>query len=98
LKADDSVLIAEGSDATRLVFRAVDRFGAPRPFVTGEVTLDLSGPGVIVGDNPFRWDDSGGAGAVWIKTVPGRAGRIKVTATHAKLGRKAVQITARLAS
>lgn len=98
LKADDGVLIADGSDATRLVFRAVDKFGAPRPFVTGEVTLDLSGPGVIVGDNPFRWDDSGGAGAVWIKTISGRAGRIKVTATHGKLGRKAVQITARLAT
>jgi beta-galactosidase len=96
LKADDRALIADGADATRLVFRAVDKFGAPRPFVTGEVTLDLSGPGVIVGDNPFRWDDSGGAGAVWIKTVPERAGRIKVTATHAKLGSKAAQIAARL--
>ena len=51
-----------------------------------------------MGDNPFRWDDSGGAGAVWIKTISGRAGRIKVTATHGKLGRKAVQITARLAT
>jgi beta-galactosidase len=96
LKADDRALIADGADATRLVFRAVDKFGAPRPFVTGEVTLDLSGPGVIVGDNPFRWDDSGGPGAVWIKTVPERAGRIKATATHAKLGSKAAQIAARL--
>jgi beta-galactosidase len=96
LKADDGTLIADGSDATRLVFRAVDKFGAPRPFVTGEVSLDLSGPGVIVGDNPFRWDDSGGAGAVWIKTLPNCAGRIKVTATHASLGKKSVEIKVRL--
>ena len=95
LKADDGVLIADGSDATRLAFRAVDKFGAPRPFVSGEFSLGLSGPGVMVGDNPFRWDDSGGAGAVWIKTVPGRTGRIKVTASHATLGKKSVEITVR---
>ena len=87
LKADDARLVADGSDATRLVFRAVDKFGAPRPFVGGEVALELSGPGLIVGDNPFRWDDSGSAGAVWIKTVPSRAGRIRITATHASLGK-----------
>jgi hypothetical protein len=95
LKADDAELIADGSDATRLVFRAVDKFGAPRPFVGGEVALALSGPGVIVGDNPFRWDDSGGAGAVWIRTVLGSAGHIRVSATHAALGKKSVEITVR---
>jgi beta-galactosidase len=96
LKADDAELIADGSDATRLVFRALDKFGAPRPFVGGQVTFELSGPGVIVGDNPFGWDDSGGAGAVWIKTVPDRAGRIRVTASHAVLGKQSVEITVRL--
>ncbi|HEY5909333.1 MAG TPA: glycoside hydrolase family 2 TIM barrel-domain containing protein [Verrucomicrobiae bacterium] len=97
LKADDASLIADGIDATRLVFRAVDKFGAPRPFVGGEVALEASGPGVIVGDNPFRWDESGGAGAVWIKTLRGQTGRIRVTATHAVLGRRSVQIAARAA-
>ncbi len=94
LKADDAKLVADGSDATRLVFRALDKYGAPRPFVGGEVTLNLSGPGVIVGDNPFRWDDSGGAGAVWIKTVPDHAGRIQVTASHGTLGSQSVKIAA----
>ncbi|HWX23217.1 MAG TPA: glycoside hydrolase family 2 TIM barrel-domain containing protein [Candidatus Binatia bacterium] len=93
LQADDTELVADGSDATRLVFRATDKFGAPRPFVGGEVTLELSGPGVIVGDNPFRWDDSGGVGAVWIKTVPNQAGRIRVAAGHSSLGRNSVEIT-----
>jgi beta-galactosidase len=97
LKADDAELIADGSDATRLVFRAVDKFGAPRPFVGGEVTFILSGPAMIVGDNPFRWDDSGGAGAVWIKTLPDRTGGLKVTAAHPVLGRKSVQIMVRSA-
>lgn len=98
LKADDAELIADGSDATRLVFRALDKFGAPRPFVGGEVSLDLTGPGVIVGDNPFHWDDSGGAAAVWIKTLPDRAGRIRVTASHAVLGSQSVEIEVRRAS
>jgi beta-galactosidase len=90
--ADDAELIADGSDATRLVFRAVDKFGAQRPFVTGEVALELTGPGVIVGDNPFRWDDSGGAGAVWVRTLPDSVGRILVTAAHPVLGKKTVDI------
>ncbi len=41
LRADDTELVADGSDPTRLVFRATDQFGAPRPFVGGEVTLQL---------------------------------------------------------
>jgi beta-galactosidase len=93
LQADDAELVADGSDATRLVFRAVDKYGEQRPFVPGQVRLDLAGPGVIVGDNPFVWDDSGAAGAVWIKTVPNQAGKIKVTASHPILGRKFVQLT-----
>ncbi len=92
LEADDVELVADGSDATRLVFRAVDKFGAPRPFVGGEVALEVSGPGVIIGDNPFRWDESGGVGAVWIKASPGGVGRIKVTASHIVLGKKSVKI------
>jgi beta-galactosidase len=95
LRADDAELVADGSDATRLVFRAVDQHGAPRPFVGGEVALEVSGPGVIVGDNPFRWEESGGAGAVWIKTVADKPGRIKITATHSALGKRSLKITVR---
>ncbi len=93
--ADDTELIADGADATRLAFRAVDKFGSQRPFVSGEVSFQISGPGVIVGDNPFQWEASGGAGAVWIKTLPGQTGRISVTATHATLGSKSVAIEVR---
>jgi beta-galactosidase len=34
LQADNMELVADGSDATRLVFSATDQFGAPRPFVS----------------------------------------------------------------
>lgn len=95
LHADDTELLADGTDATRLVFRAADKFGEPRPFVIGDVTIELHGPGIIVGDNPFRWDDSGGAGAVWLRTLPNQSGKLHVTAAHPVLGKKSLELTVR---
>lgn len=95
LRADDAELVADGSDATRLVFQAVDKFGAPRPFVNGKVKLTLSGSGVIVGDNPFDLGESGGAGAVWIRSAAGRTGLIRIDAEHASLGKRSVEINVR---
>jgi beta-galactosidase len=95
LEADDQVLIADGSDATRLEFKVVDKFGADRAFAGGEIRFDLTGPGVFVGDNPFSLADSGASGAVWVKTVPGAAGLIRVRATHSALGTKLVEIVAK---
>jgi beta-galactosidase len=95
VSVDDKELIGNGSDATRLVFHTADRFGAVRPFVDGEVTFELTGPGVIVGDNPFLLKDSGGVGAIWIRTAPRSSGRIVVTAAHSALGRKSVTINVR---
>jgi beta-galactosidase len=92
LSADDAALKADGADATRLVFKVTDKFGAERAFAAGEVTFDLSGPGVIVGDNPFTLADSGGVGAIWIKTVPNQTGTIAITANHSALGSKFVSI------
>ena len=69
LQADDKELAGNGSDATRLAFGVVDKFGAPRPFADGEVHMQIQGPGTIVGDNPFQLADSGGVGAVWIQAA-----------------------------
>jgi beta-galactosidase len=92
LAADDTELMGDGTDATRLVFKVVDKFGAARAFGEGEVTLEISGPGTIVGDNPFALADSGGGGAVWIKTTPNSSGPIVVNATHSTRGKKSVTI------
>jgi beta-galactosidase len=86
LECDDSELVADGSDATRLAFLAVDRFGNTRGFAGGAVKLKLIGPAEIVGDNPFFLADSGGVGAVWIKTRSARPGKVIVAAEHASLG------------
>jgi len=95
LHSDNTELQADGSDATRVAFGTVDRFGAPRPFAEGEVSLQLKGPGLIVGDNPFHLADSGGVGAIWIKSLPNRTGRIVLTASHSSLGRNSLSITVR---
>jgi beta-galactosidase len=93
--ADDAEIEADGSDATRVEFRAVDRFGAPRPYVKGDISLTIGGPAVLLGDNPFAFEDAGGAGAVWIRSRPGEAGRITVQLRHPVLGSARVVIQAR---
>jgi len=94
LRADDQDILGDGSDATRLLFQIIDKFGAPRLFAGGLVTLSIEGPGVIVGDNPFNLADAGGAGAVWIKARPKSTGRIRIHAQHSQLGTKFVDIQA----
>jgi beta-galactosidase len=84
--ADDERIAGDGIDATRVVFRAVDRYGAPRPFVTGDVTIALRGPGELIGDKRFDFAAAGGAGAVWVRGRAGGAGRVLLTAEHATLG------------
>jgi len=96
LQADDLELFADGTDATRLAFGAVDKFGTFRATMEGSVTLRLDGPGVIVGDNPFDLTESGGVAAVWVRTVPNLAGSIHITAEHPSLGQNSVTLRVRM--
>jgi beta-galactosidase len=95
LAADDDEIAGDGADATRVAFRAVDGYGAPRPYVTGEVTLAVSGPAVLVGESPFDFAAAGGVGAVWIRSLPGSAGRVAVSASHPVLGRAVAHVRVR---
>lgn len=92
LVADDDMLSADGSDATRVVFTGVDAYGNPRPTVTGDVDLSVAGPGELIGDNPFSFTDSPGVGAIWLRTIPGEVGDVTLTAHHPVLGNAQVQI------
>lgn len=92
MSADDDTLVAGGSDATRVEFRAVDRHGADRPYVEGDVTLELDGPARLVGDTVFPLGETGGVGAVWVRS--GRAtGLAQLHAHHPTLGSADVVIT-----
>jgi len=95
MDADDQELMGDGADATRVVFRVTDQFGADRAFAGGDVSFRISGPGVIVGDNPFGLGDSGGVGAVWVKALPHASGQVVLTATHSHLGSRTVEIAVR---
>jgi len=82
-------LIGDGIDATRLVMKVTDEYKSVRPFANAAIVLGITGPGEIIGENPFAL--FGGVGAVWIKSKQS-AGIIKVTAKHAELGSKTVEI------
>ena len=75
---------------------ATDRYGSFRPFTEGDVQLEVSGPGLLVGESPFALADAGGAGAVWIRTLAGQAGTIRLLASHARLGTATATLVSRL--
>ena len=92
MTVDDATIVADGSDATRAVFRAVDKYGNLRRYPAGEVTLTLTGPAALVGDNPFAFGAYGGLGAVWIRSLPGQTGTITLAASQPELGQAQVQV------
>lgn len=85
---DDSELIADGIDATRVVFKVADEFGNVQPFAHAAIQFSIEN-GEIIGDNPFAL--IGGVGAIWIKSTE-KAGMIRLTAKHTRLGMKTVEI------
>ena len=93
LELEDARIIGDGSDSTRLRFRALDAFGNQRPYVSGDVTLSLHGPAVIVGQNPFAFAAYGGVGAVIIRSQARRKGTVHVTARHPTLGAASARLT-----
>jgi beta-galactosidase len=95
LAADDDEIAGDGADATRVAFRAVDGYGAPRPYVTGSVALSVSGPAVLVGESPFDFAAAGGVGAAWIRSLPDSAGPVVVSASHPVLGQAVARVLVR---
>jgi beta-galactosidase len=94
MTVDDTTIVADGSDATRAVFRAVDKYGNLRRYPAGMVALSVTGPATLIGDNPFALGDYGGLGAVWIRSVAGQTGAITLAASQPGLGRAEVEVQA----
>ncbi len=89
LLPDDTQLAADGADATRIVLRVTDEFGAIRPFANDAIEFKLEGPATIIGDNPFSL--IGGTGAIWIRAQE-QPGSVQLTGVHPTLGTQRVQI------
>lgn len=92
IEADNDDLVGDGIDATRLEFKVTDKFGNPRLHAGGRVRFSLSGPGELIGDDPFELSDSGGVGAVWVRSKQGTQGLITIKAIHSELGETITRI------
>ena len=89
LRADDSVLLADGADTTRVVFRVTDEFGAVRPYASGSISFELEGSAEIIGENPSGL--VAGAGAIWIRAKQ-TPGGVLLRAKHPFLGTQEIRL------
>ena len=92
IRLDDRRIRGNGVDATRLALRIVDRYGNVRGFAGGLVDISKSGPAVVVGDDPFNLSNTGGAGAVWIRSRRKRSGIVGIRASHSNYGSDATEL------
>ncbi len=88
---DDKSITADGIDSTRLIFGIADRFGNPRPAAEGVLRVLHEGAGCLVGETAFTMSE-GASGAVWIRSMPTKTGRAKITVSHPRLGQKQVSV------
>jgi beta-galactosidase len=86
---DDTKLVADGADSTRVVLRVTDEFNNICPFANDAIKFDLDGPAAIIGDNPFSL--IGGTGAIWIRAQE-QPGQVRLKATHPSLGPQEIEI------
>jgi len=93
LGVDDDAIQADGTDTTRITFRAADGYGNTRRGVTGSVTLSVAGPAALVGDNPFDFAAYGPVGGAFLCSVPGRTGVVTIKAQHPRLGQATARVT-----
>ncbi|HEY5317580.1 MAG TPA: glycoside hydrolase family 2 TIM barrel-domain containing protein [Solirubrobacteraceae bacterium] len=98
LVVEDSSIEAGGTDMTRITFRALDAYGNQRPYPSGDVTLTLTGPATLIGDNPFPFSAYGGVGGAFVRSEPGGDGVVTVTADHPTLGQATGSVTVTPAS
>ena len=89
----DAEIAADGSDATAVTVRATDAYGNHRPGVAGDVALKLTGPATLIAANPFPLAALGGVGGGFIRSRPGKTGRVSLTGTHPTLGRTTAGLT-----
>jgi beta-galactosidase len=90
LLPDDTSLVADGADTTRVVLRVTDEFDNIRPYAGDPIIFTLEGLAEIIGDNPFSL--VGGTGAIWIRAQQ-QAGSVQLTARHPRLGEQKVNFT-----
>jgi len=89
LLPDDTMLIADGTDTTRVVFRVTDEYGSLHRYSTAAIVFDLQGPADIIGDNPSSL--MGSCSAIWLR-AKNEAGTVRLKAIHPTLGTTEIEI------
>ena len=89
LTPDDTELVADGADSTRIVLRVTDEFGNVHPSANDPILFTMEGPGELIGDNPLAL--VGGTAAVWIRAQE-TPGTVRLTAKHLRLGSQTVEV------
>jgi len=95
LQSDDASIANDGSDATRVWFAVCDQYGAIVQHLEGVVQITVSGLGDLIGDSSFPLAETGGVGAIWIRSKPGARGAIEVSAQHPRFGVQKLSIQAK---
>jgi beta-galactosidase len=98
LQSDGASIANDGSDATRVWFAVCDEYGAMMQHLEGAVQVTVAGGGELVGDSSFPLAETGGVGAVWVRSKPGGMVPIQVSAQHARFGQQSVSVHTRPAA
>ncbi len=67
LVVDHDALIADGADMTRLSVYGLDHNGTITPYATRTIQFEITGPGMLIGENPVALE--GGRIAVFVKAT-----------------------------
>jgi beta-galactosidase len=89
VSVDDTALVADGADTTRLLIRVTDEYGNPRPYTSGAVAVDVDGPLTVIGDAPAAL--VGGVAGLWLRAQH-TAGTATVRVRHPVLGTRTVRV------
>jgi beta-galactosidase len=90
LTADDTVLIADGMDATRVAMTIADEYGARRPLSNDPIEVTLEGPAILLGTSMLAL--AAGTAAVWVRTTT-EPGTIRISAKHPVFGNKSLTLS-----
>ncbi|HKM42537.1 MAG TPA: glycoside hydrolase family 2 TIM barrel-domain containing protein [Limnochordia bacterium] len=82
---DDTELIANGQDVTRIVLKVVDQVGNLVPYLAESLKIEVTGPAQIIG--PDQVTLIGGCLGTWIKTT-NEPGNIRVSVAASRMDLK----------
>lgn len=83
LTPDNTSIVADGADMTRVVIKALDANNQVVPTGNQRVSFSVTGPGAVVGEQPLVLE--AGVGAVYVKSALNQTGTITLSASAAGL-------------